>query len=70
MPGPEKIEASRKALASKFDEEDVEYLLATEREQWAMHNTATYLDLGTSDAEPGAESLSGARIGLAGSSSA
>ena len=55
VPGPEKIEASRKALASKFDEEDVEYLLETEREQWAMHDTATYLDLGTSDAEPEAE---------------
>ena len=33
----------------------MEYLLETEREQWAMHDTATYLDLGTSDAEPGAE---------------
>ena len=55
VPGPEKIEASREALAGKFDEEDVEYLLETEREQWTMHDTATYLDLGTHDAEPEAE---------------
>jgi len=51
VPGPEKLEALKAELAKKFDADDVEFLLETEREQWAMHDTATYLDLGTDDAE-------------------
>lgn len=51
VPGPEKHEALRAELAGKFDPEDVEFLIASEREQWALHDTATYLDLGTDDAE-------------------
>jgi hypothetical protein len=51
VPGPEKLEALRVELAQKFDADDVEYLLETERAQWAQHNTATYLDLGTDNAE-------------------
>ena len=51
MPGPEKLEALKTELAKRFDPEDVEFLLQIERGQWAMHDTATYLDLGTDDAE-------------------
>jgi hypothetical protein len=39
----------------RFDADDVDYLVETEREQYAQHDTATYLDLGTEDAETEAE---------------
>jgi len=55
VPGPEKIAALRAESERKFDADDVEFLVETEREQWAQHNTATYLDLGTEDAEAEAE---------------
>jgi len=51
VPGPEKLAALKAELAKKFEPDDVEFLLETEREQWAPHDTATYLDLGTDDAE-------------------
>lgn len=50
VPGPEMFETLRTDLAAKFDEEDVEFLLESQREQLALHDTATYLDLGTADA--------------------
>jgi hypothetical protein len=50
VPGPEKLEALQAELSEKFEPDDVEFLVETEREQWAMHDTATYLDLGTDDA--------------------
>jgi hypothetical protein len=50
VPGPEKLEALRADLAARFDQDDVDFLVQAEREQWAMHDTATYLDLGTEDA--------------------
>src|ERR1035437_5505993 len=51
VPGPEKLEALKSELAKKFDPDDVEFLVESEREQLALHDTATYLDLGTDDAE-------------------
>lgn len=51
VPGPEKLEALRRELSGRFDPEDVDFIIQTEREQWALHDTATYLDLGTDDAE-------------------
>ena len=36
VPGPEKLEALRAELAAKFEPEDVEFLIETEREQWAL----------------------------------
>lgn len=51
VPGPEKLQLMKTELAKKFEGDDVEFLLAVEREQWAQYNTATYLDLGTDDAE-------------------
>jgi hypothetical protein len=55
VPGPEKLAALRTELAKKFEPDDVEFLIETERAQWAMHDTATYLDLGTDDAESEAD---------------
>jgi len=51
VPGPEQLAAKRAELLLKFDSDDVEFLIASERELWARHDTATYLDLGTADAE-------------------
>jgi hypothetical protein len=51
VPGPERLDSLKTELTRKFDADDVQFLLDTEREQWAMHDTATYLDLGTSDAD-------------------
>jgi len=55
VPGPEKLEALKSELAKKFDLDDVEFLIETEREQWAAHDTVSYLDLGTDDAESEAD---------------
>ena len=51
VPGPEKLEAMRAELNAKFEPEDVGFLIESEQNAWAMHDTATYLDLGTTDAE-------------------
>jgi len=51
VPGPEQVAARRAEYAQKFEPDEVEFLLETERGQWALHDTATYLDLGTADAE-------------------
>jgi hypothetical protein len=51
VPGPEKLASLKTELAKKFDADDVAFLIETEREQWAQHDTATYLDLGTDDTE-------------------
>jgi len=51
VPGPEQLAARRAELAKKFEPDDVEFLLESDRAQWAMHDTATYLELGTDDAE-------------------
>jgi hypothetical protein len=49
VPGPEALEALRADLSSRFDSDDVEFLVDSTREQWAMHDTASYVDLGTLD---------------------
>lgn len=55
VPGPEKLAALKEALERRFDPDDVDYLLEIERAQWAQHDTATYIDLGTEDAETEAD---------------
>ncbi len=55
VPGPEMLEALRASLSARFEPEEVEFLVNTEREQWALHDTATYLDLGTEDAKAEAD---------------
>jgi hypothetical protein len=49
VPGPEAIETMRAEFSAKFDRDDVEFLVEATREQWAMHDTVTYIDLGTDD---------------------
>ena len=51
VPGPEMLAALRERFSEQFDPEDVEFLIETEQQQLAMHDTASYLDLGTVDAE-------------------
>lgn len=51
VPGPDKLKVLEKELLEKFDPDDVEFLIESEQEAWAMHDTATYIDLGTDDAE-------------------
>jgi len=51
VPGPDRIESVKAELLKRFDPEDVDYLLEAEQEQWSRHDTATYVDLGTADAE-------------------
>jgi len=55
VPGPERLASLRAELSKQFDEDNVDFLLESEQEQWALHNMAFYLELGTDDAEPEAE---------------
>jgi len=50
VPGPEMFEAMRQDLTGRFDDEDIEFLIDSQREQLAMHDTATYIGLGTDTA--------------------
>ena len=50
-PGPARLETLRTELAKKFDTDDVDFLIETEKANWAQHGKAVYLDLGTSDAD-------------------
>ncbi len=54
-PGPARLEALREEFLKKFDPEDVEFLIESEREQWAQHGRAVYLDLGTPGANEKAD---------------
>lgn len=51
VPGPERLAALREELAQRFDADEVDYLVETERAAWAAHGHAVYLELGTADAE-------------------
>ena len=51
VPGPDRFAYIREEYAKQFDEDDVEFLIESEKQTWAMHDTATYIDLGTPDAE-------------------
>lgn len=55
VPGPDRIAAMRKEYSDRFDEDDVDFLIESEQAAWAMHDTATYIDLGTADAETEAD---------------
>lgn len=50
-PGPDRLEALRAEFSEKFDPDDVEFLVESEKANWAQHGRAVYLDLGT----PGAD---------------
>jgi hypothetical protein len=64
VPGPERLVALREELAKKFDEEEVDYLVETERALWAAHGHAVYLELGTADAATEAEYAQRCAAGL------
>lgn len=51
VPGPAREEMLRAEYSDKYDPEDVEFLLETDREMWHSYNTAAYIDHGT----PGTE---------------
>ncbi len=51
VPGPDRAEAIRAMLAEKFEPDDVEFLVETDRAQFPAEGTAIFLDLGTPDAE-------------------
>lgn len=55
VPGPDRLESMRREFASRFDPEDVEFLLESERAMWAHYQTATFIDLGTENAAAEAE---------------
>ena len=63
-PGPERIESLRAEFTEKFDPDDVEFLLETEKANWAQHGRAVYLDLGTSGADEKAASAEKAATSL------
>ncbi|MFA6175211.1 MAG: DUF1638 domain-containing protein, partial [Phycisphaerae bacterium] len=50
-PGPGRIEALRAEFSEKFEPDDVDFLLESEKANWAQHGRAVYLDLGTPDSE-------------------
>jgi hypothetical protein len=51
VPGPDRLDALRREYSARFDPEDVEFLLESEKAVWASHHTATFIDLGTPDAQ-------------------
>ncbi|MFT3870741.1 MAG: DUF1638 domain-containing protein [Nibricoccus sp.] len=55
VPGQERLAALREELSKKYDADTVDYLVEAERELWAKHGHAIYLELGTSSAEAEAE---------------
>jgi hypothetical protein len=55
VPGPDREVKVREDLAGRFDEDDIEYLIGVERETWGHYDRATFVDLGTKDAEAEAD---------------
>ncbi len=50
-PGPRRLEILREEFARRFDPEDVEFLLESEKAQWQQHGRAAFLHLETPSAE-------------------
>ena len=63
-PGPERLDSLRAELSEKFEPEDVEFLIETEKENWAQHSRAVFLDLGTPGADEKAASAEKAAASL------
>ena len=51
VPGPDREAWLREDLATRFEPDDIEFLLETERAQWRHYQTATFVDLGTPEAD-------------------
>lgn len=50
-PGAGRLEALREEFSKKFEPDDVEFLIESEKANWAQHGRAVYLDLGTQNAD-------------------
>lgn len=55
VPGRERLQWLKAEYARRFDPDQVDCLLEAEHEQWATHNTGTYVALGTKDADAEAD---------------
>lgn len=51
VPGPERLEMLRGEFGRRFGPDEAAFLLESEREAWAAYDTATFIDLGTSNAD-------------------
>lgn len=51
VPGPQREAMVREDYARRFDPEDVDFLMESEREMWASYDTAAYIDHGTANTE-------------------
>lgn len=47
VPGPDRLDALRADFLRRFDPEDVDFLLDSEKMMWESYNTASFIDLGT-----------------------
>ncbi|MFZ4775646.1 MAG: DUF1638 domain-containing protein [Terrimicrobiaceae bacterium] len=63
-PGPGRLESLRAEFSEKFEPDDVEFLLESEKANWAQHGRAVYLDLETPGADEKAASAKEAAEGL------
>jgi len=63
-PGPARLESLREEFAKKFEPDEVEFLVETERANWAQHGKAVYLDLGTENADVKADEAAAAAKSL------
>ncbi len=50
-PGPGRLESLRAEFSEKFEPDDVDFLIESEKANWAQHGRAVYLDLGTPNAD-------------------
>lgn len=63
-PGPGRLESLREEFSKKFDPDDVDFLIESEKANWAQHGRAVYLDLGTPGADDKASEAEEAAKGL------
>ncbi|MEI8341082.1 MAG: DUF1638 domain-containing protein [Verrucomicrobiota bacterium] len=63
-PGPGRLEALRAELSEKFDQDNVDFLVETEKSNWAQHGKAVYLDLATPGADDKAQEAESAAKSL------
>lgn len=63
-PGPGRLESLREEFSQKFDPDDVDFLIESEKANWAQHGRAVYLDLGTPGADDKAAEAEEAAKGL------
>ena len=50
VPGPERLGWLREEYSRRFDPEDAEFLLESEKTMWVSYDTASFIDQGTADA--------------------